>query len=607
MSDKTIGDIDMARSISQGPSGEMKLRYEEALSQLCLIGRVNEQVALLDDMRSLCLSIVGTILEFTISENCSIMLRDSDSESLKLFVAKGKGDGGSFLGTDKVDKTILDFGEGVAGLVAKSGEFICIDDCETDERFVELESTSKKVVSLMSAPIVFDDEVLGVINCSHSQKGKFRKVDKENLALVADHVAVLLQRAISEGHADNELHRIRQELEENKEYIENAKNIQNEMQEQLYRSEKFVTLGEMIAGIAHELNNRVAPILIYSQMLQQSAGNDQDIKRLRIVEESAKGAKAILETLLNYSREGSQEKEIVNINQILQNALTLSEYRLFNKGLELAVDISPHLPPAKVNDKQIAQVFLNVINNATHAMESDGGKLSIRSVHTGDKIQITIADSGPGIPDNIATNIFDPFFTTKEAGKGTGLGLSISKRYLEENGGSIRIEKSPLGGAAFVIYIPCMDVKKDVRADVTAEATKNGSNGNGNSAKKTDLTAKILVVDDDSAIRNVIRDILGPSYQVEFASDGRDATHMIEKDPFDVLLVDYHMPGFDGKQLYEWIIGNHPALKSRVVFSTGDIYHDNIRDFIDSTGCNCLIKPFTTKNLREMVSSTLDA
>jgi two-component system chemotaxis response regulator CheY len=81
---------------------------------------------------------------------------------------------------------------------------------------------------------------------------------------------------------------------------------------------------------------------------------------------------------------------------------------------------------------------------------------------------------------------------------------------------------------------------------------------------------------------------------------------MIEKDPFDLLLVDYHMPGFDGKQLYEWIIGNHPTLKDRVVFSTGDIYHDNIRTFIAGTGCSCLIKPFTTQILRETVSNALE-
>ena len=109
-------------------------------------------------------------------------------------------------------------------------------------------------------------------------------------------------------------------------------------------------------------------------------------------------------------------------------------------------------------------------------------------------------------------------------------------------------------------------------------------------------SARILVVDDDSTICDVIRDVLGSRYEIECVTDGRDATERIENDPFDLLVVDYHMPGFDGRQLYEWIEGNLPSMKSRIVFSTGDIYHEKIRAFIDSTGCKCLIKPFSTSN-----------
>ncbi len=578
------------------PQGELRRRYEEALSQLCLIERMNEQITLLDDMPSLCLSIVRTILEFTVAENCSIMLNDSGSGNLKLFVAKGKGDRGSHFGSDRMEAPILRCGEGIAGLAAETGEIICVDDCETDGRFVELKTSAKAVHSLISAPIVSDDGVLGVMNCSHSKKGRFREIDKLNVSLVADHAAVLLQRAIAADRAAQELRALKKQLEDATKSIGESRDRQAEAREQLYRSEKFVTLGEMLAGIAHELNNRVAPILIYSQMLQQSIDNEQDSKRLRIVEDSAKGAKAILETLLTYSREGTHEKKAVNLNQILQSALTLTEYKVRNQRIELIVDLSPHLPPAKVNEMQLAQIFLNIINNALHAMESAGkGKLSIRSDREGENIRITIADSGPGIPEKIAARIFEPFFTTKEAGKGTGLGLSISKRYIEDNGGGIRIEKSPLGGVAFVIEVPGLEVKS------------NGVDKKPFSVASATTGAKILVVDDDSTICDVIRDILGPGYEVEFASDGHVATQKIEADPFDLLLVDYHMPGLDGKQLYEWIAGNHPAMKNRVVFSTGDIYHDNIRDFIDSTGCNCLIKPFTTKNLREIVSGSLGA
>jgi CheY-like chemotaxis protein len=120
-------------------------------------------------------------------------------------------------------------------------------------------------------------------------------------------------------------------------------------------------------------------------------------------------------------------------------------------------------------------------------------------------------------------------------------------------------------------------------------------------------SARILVVDDDSTIRDVIRDVLGSGYEIEFATDGNDATAKLGTALFDLLMVDYHMPGLDGKQLYEWVSSNHPSLKRRTIFSTGDIYHEEIRDFIESTGCRFLIKPFSTADLRQMVSSTLSA
>jgi GAF domain-containing protein len=194
-------------------------------------------------MPSLCLSIVRTILEFTVAENCSIMLKDSDSGNLKLFVAKGKGDRGSHVGSNRSEATILNCGEGIAGVAAESGEIVCVDDCETDDRFVELKTSARTVHSLISAPIVSDDAVLGVINCSHSKKAQFREIDKLNVGLVADHAAVLLQRAIATAHAVQERRALEKQVEDGIRFIEEGRDRQVEAQEQLYRSEKFVTLG----------------------------------------------------------------------------------------------------------------------------------------------------------------------------------------------------------------------------------------------------------------------------------------------------------------------------------------------------------------------------
>jgi len=575
---------------------EMKLRYEEVLSQLCLIGRLNESVALMEDLPELCLSIVDSVIEFTPAENCSIMLYDPESRLLNLFVAKGRHDSGSFHGADKMPTTIIRTGEGAAGWAVENEEIVQINDCQADSRFIELASATKKVNSVICAPIISDGSVLGIINCSHPRKQQFGEVDKQIVAHVADHAAVLFNKALMIDQLKKKNRKIESELKEKDEALSQAETTVSELGDRLHQSDKFATLGELLAGVAHEISNRLAPILIYSQMLHQSANDEQNKKRLHVIEESAMGAKTILETLLSYSRPGLQEHRAVNLNQTLQSALTLMEYKTRNHGIDFSLDLCPELPPTEVNEKKIAQVFLNIIGNAIAAMENNGGKLDIKTGFDRDKVVLTISDTGPGIPDELADRVFEPFFTTKESGKGTGLGLSISRQYLKEHGGAINIDTSSSCGATFIVEIP-----------------RTGTNGD-TPAKKTDASsvrhenpARILVVDDDSTICDVIRDVLGSGYEVDFATDGQDATEKIERGPFDLLVVDYHMPSFDGKQLYEWIENNHPALKQHVVFSTGDTYRDDIREFIEGTGCRYLIKPFSTKKLREVVAGTLKA
>ncbi len=580
-----------------GSEQDLKLRYEEALSQLCLVGRLSQAVTLLDDLPALCISIVAAIIEFTPAENCSIMLSDPKNENLNLFVAKGRGDGGSFFGADGLSFSGFSRGIGIAGWVVEHAEAVFIDDCESDERFVKLETAMKEVKSVICAPIISQRSVMGVINCSHSKKHRFSKVDKRNVSLVAEQTAVLLEKGLAIDGLRKECHGFKRQLAESATHLSGIGKTVAELKDQLYKSEKFTTLGELLAGVAHELNNRIAPILIYSQMLQQDADDEKFNKRLHVIEDSAMGAKAILETLLSYSSPGTQEREAVNLNQILQNTLSLLEYKLRNQGIELVTELCAQLPPALVNEKQIAQVFLNIINNAIHAMEPNGGKLRIRSVCDRDCVKFVISDSGAGVPEEISAKIFEPFFTTKESGKGTGLGLSISKRYVDEHGGRIYVESSSSSspGATFVVEIPKIEQRKEAPPKMSRPTTAAGNQ------------AKILVVEDDSTIRDVIRDVLGNGYLIDFANDGHDATDKIENSFFDALVVDYHMPGLDGKQLYQWVLTNRPVLKDRIIFSTGDIYRDEVRDFIESTGCRCLVKPFSTGKLREIVSGLLNS
>jgi len=576
---------------------EIRQRYEEALQRSCLITRLNEATSLIGKAPEVCIGIVNILLEFTSAENCSIMLNDPATASLNIVVAKGRNDSGSFYGLGDLSTTVFARGEGAAGWVAQNAEMLSIADCDADSRFIKREAAVKEIRSVICAPVIAEGKVLGVINCSHPKKQRFSELDEHNVSLIAGHTGILLQQTLLADQLREKYLNAQEQAKNEERRAQDLKKQFNEVREQLYKSEKFATLGELLAGVAHELNNRIAPILIYSQMLAEKAKDDKDQKRLKIIEESAMGAKAILETLLHYSRTEAKEQGPVNLNQTLQNTLMLTEYKLKNHGIEPRLDLSPHLPPVIVNEKQIAQVFLNIINNAVSAMEAAGGQLRITSEYDRSAIRFRISDSGPGIAKEIAQKIFDPFFTTKESGKGTGLGLSISKRYLEEHRGKIYLDCSTNCGATFIIEIP--------RTDIRANAADEPDPGYILPAD-TESAARILVVEDDSTIRDVIRDILGSQYEIEFANDGQEATAKIESDLFDLLVVDYHMPGLDGKQLYEWISHNRPSLKRRVVFSTGDIFHDEIHSFIKGTGCHSLTKPFSTTDLRETVSGVLN-
>ncbi len=584
------------RSEASGQS-DMLVQYEEALTRYCLINRLNEAMSLIESLPDLCVDLVNIVIEFTSAENCSVMLNDPAAGGLNIVVAKGRNDHGSFYGLNGMSTTVFAHGEGAAGWAFENSQLLSIGDCSKDSRFVERKTCGKTINSVICAPITAAGAPLGIINCSHPKKQVFTEADERTISFVAGQAGLLLQKALYIEALKKEQTDLRRRQAQETEQAEELRGQLETTREQLYKSEKFSTLGELLAGVAHELNNRIAPILIYSQMLKEKAADKKDEKRLCIIEESAMGAKAILETLLNYSRTGPAERVPVNLNQTLQNTLTLAEYKLRNHGVETMLDLCPHLPPVVVNEKQIAQVFLNIINNALSAMEAEGGQLRVSSSYNKGLIKFTISDTGVGVPEEIAEKIFDPFFTTKETGKGTGLGLSISRRYLEDHEGRLYLEPSSGPGATFVLEIPAADIAEEKEEGLSALQFDT----------ETQPCARILVVEDDSAIQDVIRDVLGPRYEIQFASDGREATSKIEDGLFDLLVVDYHMPGLDGKQLYEWISRHRPALKRRVVFSTGDIFHDDIRNFIRGTGCHSLTKPFSTTDLREMISGALSA
>jgi PAS domain S-box-containing protein len=227
--------------------------------------------------------------------------------------------------------------------------------------------------------------------------------------------------------------------------------------EQLLQREKLAAVGQLVSGVAHELNNPLAGILAFSQLLMAAAPSDQAVRDAVVtINKEAKRAAKIISNLLLFARQRPPERTQTDLNQVVRDAVELRRYALRTHQIELHVELDPLLPHVLADGSQLQQVILNLITNAEHALRDYPGdkRLTIITRRNGELLVVTVADSGPGVPLELHDRIFNPFFTTKKVGEGTGLGLSISDGIVREHGGQIRLASPPGEGAVFIVELP---------------------------------------------------------------------------------------------------------------------------------------------------------
>jgi signal transduction histidine kinase len=232
-----------------------------------------------------------------------------------------------------------------------------------------------------------------------------------------------------------------------------------QMEEQLILSDRLASIGELVSGVAHELNNPLTSIIGFSQFIMEN-NPPPDIKDdLNIIHNEAQRSASIVKNLLTFARKHAPVKQKGKINSIIAEVIKLRAYEQTVNNIILNTDFDPDLPETMVDHFQMQQVFLNIIINAETAMLNahNKGVLTITTSKIDDKIKIVFADDGPGIPRKNLNRIFTPFFTTKEVGKGTGLGLSICHGIVTEHGGNIYVESKPGKGATFILELPVVE------------------------------------------------------------------------------------------------------------------------------------------------------
>ena len=388
-------------------------------------------------------------------------------------------------------------------------------------------------------------------------------------------------------------------------------------QDELIRTEKLASLGVLLAGVAHELNNPLTSIILYTQFaLERTLPND--LRRdLQQVLKLARRAADVIRSMLDFAAEGPAEKMPMHIETAIQEVLGLIQHEINTRGIEVHLDVQPDLPQIIAAPVQIQQVLLNLLMNAIFAIEEreakteNGapGRIEIRAreitLKDGEqRVQVAVHDNGTGIPPEHLPYIFDPFFTTREPQKGTGLGLSICHSIVTRHGGRLWVESTFGEGATFYMELPAA-TPEDIRAFQRSQQRKSGDR---KAAASAAAAFRILIVDDEESIREVFARILQRAgYQTAFASDGLEAREAILAEDYDLILCDLNIPKLSGDRLYEQLAEEKPEVLPRIVFITGDIYNQRIRDFMARVPNRFITKPFDRNEFLKTVREALEA
>lgn len=365
--------------------------------------------------------------------------------------------------------------------------------------------------------------------------------------------------------------------------------------DQMLQQEKLAAVGQLVSGVAHELNNPLAAVMAFSELLlASSAATDDDARSaIETIHHEAGRAAKIVTHLLTFARQRPAERMDADLNEIVTDTVTLRRYALRAAQIDLDVDLDPALPRTWADPFQLQQVVLNLITNAEQALAEWSGprRIVITTRRHAKRLVIAVQDTGPGVAPEQRDRIFNPFFTTKPVGQGTGLGLSISDGIVRQHGGQIRVESTPGEGATFFVELPIAPRGESPTALPRTSVPANRP------------ARRLLVVDDETPIRVAISTFLTTlGHDVTVAAGGLDARALLQSREYDVVLLDLRMPDLGGDALFEELRERDDRHVHRVVFVTGDAVSDDARRFLARAGRPVVGKPFQLDELATVIA-----
>jgi PAS domain S-box-containing protein len=375
-------------------------------------------------------------------------------------------------------------------------------------------------------------------------------------------------------------------------------------EKQQLQKEKLAAMGEMMAGVAHELNNPLTAILGISDLMRERAADDSTRRQVEIILKQARRAAGIVQNLLAFSRPSALARKKLRPEHAIEQVIEQQQALLRQKNISIQVEAPQDMPTVEADPKLLQQVFVNLIVNAEQAIISrrDHGTLRISIEAADGKIAFVFADDGPGIAAENLAKIFDPFFTTKRPGGGTGLGLTICLAIIKEHGGTIEVQSSPDAGAEFRVILPAS------REEPPQESAAPQGRASAPQASGALQGRSVYVVDDEESIREIVQEGLSArGMKVDGASSSEEALPHLAVHRYDFVLCDFNLPGLNGEQFFERMHENtRSAVAPKFVFMSGALLDPGTMSRFSEKGASVLQKPFHIAGLAALLTDLLE-
>ena len=514
-------------------------------------------------------TLLDVALDTTRSTSGSILLLSRDGKNIEAAAHRG-------LDEDMMDNLKKSLVDSIAAEVLQMRETVILDDQRVapDSPFHSL-MNRPDIFSSISSPIESEKRVLGVLNLNRTRDGDhFDDSDRHLANVFANTLALAIEN--SRLRADQ---------------IANWENLQK-MQRQLIQTEKLSSLGQLAAGIAHEINNPLTSVMGFAELLMRKMKDPASTEFLQKIVTNSERIKRILLDLKDFYVPSKNRMGCLKINRIIENAIPIARVHPEASGVSIKKSLASDLPPLHCDENQILQVLINLIINAFQAMP-EGGEVLIESTFEDGYIVVSVKDDGVGIPGEHLNKIFDPFFTTKSDWKGTGLGLSVCYTIVDNHGGEIEASSVVGEGTSFTLKLPASDSD---RGDGDLEDLSRLDQGR---------RGRILVVDDEADCRDLLKTVLDDlGFDIDEAHNGSAAIDLFRSSSdYKLVFLDYKMPDLNGAETYRRLKSIDPDIK--VIVLTGSI-GQSAKMIVELGAQGFITKPFKVNEIEEQIDKVLD-